>query len=498
MPAEWNLPSLIQQEPRRVFDNDEDLDAPFMTVDPWRGRWGRRLYDATVDVETGPSASQILAQAPFGRYKPDAVPRVPQVVPEDVPPSPSSLGLDIEMHSRRRRCRSRKRSESIAPPTAGPYHDAAGYGLPLPPSARVPYGLDNGPPSAQLSTPSPGPRGRASLDGTDSGHAPRFFTSLDFYGVGFHSRPDSVVEPEGARTEIPAPIPKTNSIPRVPIRVTPPPGHSPVDAHIQAEAHSPGLERHPSTFAALATFIWQVVPTTLYLCALFRLPALYFSRVARVFENADLCRRDIIRMAVARATLWEQALGGSVNHSQAYGYTFHEPQGRELSFPLLQFKKTWEQFVDNLLHEWKVLNVISALLTSAVLTILQIDAAAADPVVRTAALLALVCTLMSLLYGCLYTVRFGSMKAMYKASEWALSAAKQFVGSIVSFIIAIMAFVWRTGAGDKLKHADPFTTPGQALASRVIISFSLALGAAYFVLVVHRRWRENVYEQMRR
>lgn len=112
---------------------------------------------------------------------------------------------------------------------------------------------------------------------------------------------------------------------------------------------------------------------------------------------------------------------------------------------------------------------------TAVLTILQIDTAAAVPIIRTAALLALesdrvhrnsefrpwnscqkstrevqtgtrtgclgvvfpsgfspgtrvpvhairllVCTLMSLLYGCLYTVRFGSMKAMYKASEWAL------------------------------------------------------------------------------
>ncbi|KAL1728174.1 hypothetical protein EV714DRAFT_238250 [Schizophyllum commune] len=370
MPAEWNLPSLARQELRRVFDNDEDLDAPFMTVDPWRGRWGRRLNDATVDVETGPSASQILAHAPFGRYKPDAVPRVPQK-------TQVSKQKEIGIH----RAASRR------------------------------------------------------------------------------------------------------AIPRC------------------------GWQR--STRAAFC-----VVPTTLYLCALFRLPALYFSRVARVFENADLCRRDVIRMAVARATLWEQALGGSVN--QAYGYTFHEPQGRELSVPLLQFKKTWEQFVDNLLHEWKVLNVISALLTSAVLTILQIDAAAADPVVRTAALLALVCTLMSLLYGCLYTVRFGSMKAMYKASEWALEAQKTttnrfwnvwvmlampavwLLWSIVSFIVAIMAFVWRTGARDELEHGDPFTTSGQALASRVIISVSLALGTAYFMLVVHRRWRENVHEQMRR
>ncbi|KAL1756759.1 hypothetical protein FB107DRAFT_248013 [Schizophyllum commune] len=284
---------------------------------------------------------------------------------------------------------------------------------------------------------------------------------------------------------------------------------------------APKLGRGSAYGVRVIAFLWRSIFTTLYLCVLFRLPALYFSRVARVFENAELCRRDIIRMAAARATQWEKALGGTQNH--VYGYQFHEPQGNELSFPLLQFKTAWEQFVDNLLQEWKVLNVISALLTSAVLTILQIDAAAADPVARTAALLALVCTLMSLLYGCLYTVRFSSMKAMYKASEWALEAQKTttnifwnvwvmlampaiwLLWSIISFIVSIMAFVWRAGAGGE--PADLVASPSQLLASRVIISVSLALGALYFVLVVRtftrygdridRRWRKNVHEQMR-
>ena len=82
-----------------------------------------------------------------------------------------------------------------------------------------------------------------------------------------------------------------------------------------------------------------------------------------------------------------------------------------------------------------------------------------------------------------------------------------------------MAFVWRTApggegitAGDNSPTAssDPAnlpTSPTQLLASRIIISTSLALGALYFVLVVRtftlygdridRRWRENVHEQMR-
>lgn len=49
----------------------------------------------------------------------------------------------------------------------------------------------------------------------------------------------------------------------------------------------------------------------------------------------------------------------------------------------------------------------------------QIPSAADDPVTRTAALLSLICALMSLSYGCMYIVRFGTMRSMYRASRWA-------------------------------------------------------------------------------
>lgn len=55
----------------------------------------------------------------------------------------------------------------------------------------------------------------------------------------------------------------------------------------------------------------------------------------------------------------------------------------------------------------------------AILTMFQIPSAASDPVTRTAALLSLVCALMSLSYGCMYIFRFGTMRTMYKASRWA-------------------------------------------------------------------------------
>lgn len=65
---------------------------------------------------------------------------------------------------------------------------------------------------------------------------------------------------------------------------------------------------------------------------------------------------------------------------------------------------------------------------SAILTILQIDSVAADPLSRYSALLSLVCALMSLLYGCMYSVKFGTMRKVYKAFEWAQASILNVTG----------------------------------------------------------------------
>lgn len=57
--------------------------------------------------------------------------------------------------------------------------------------------------------------------------------------------------------------------------------------------------------------------------------------------------------------------------------------------------------------------------SSAILTMFQIEDAATDPLTRTSALLSLICAIMSLSYGCMYIVRFGTMRSMYRASIWA-------------------------------------------------------------------------------
>ena len=63
--------------------------------------------------------------------------------------------------------------------------------------------------------------------------------------------------------------------------------------------------------------------------------------------------------------------------------------------------------------------MLKSLPDSAILTILQINSAAANPLTRYSALLSLVCAFMSLLYGCIYIIRFGSMRKTHKAAEWA-------------------------------------------------------------------------------
>jgi hypothetical protein len=53
-----------------------------------------------------------------------------------------------------------------------------------------------------------------------------------------------------------------------------------------------------------------------------------------------------------------------------------------------------------------------------ILTLLQIEDALSHPATRTAAFVSLICALMSLLYGGVYILRFGTMRGMDKAKLW--------------------------------------------------------------------------------
>ncbi|KAG6910183.1 hypothetical protein DXG01_012632 [Tephrocybe rancida] len=284
-------------------------------------------------------------------------------------------------------------------------------------------------------------------------------------------------------------------------------------------------------------FLGDTLPREVYLNILLRLPAMYFTRVARIFEDAEVSRPDIQRMIESGGGSGSPFFGAApseqVTESRAeypptpvlsptmaagIGLAAHVgaaatagPQP-PLPFPdewtaplvspaLIRFKNSWEAFVDSLVREWKTLNVVSALLLSAILTMFQIPSAADDPVTRTVALLSLICALMSLSYGCMYIVRFGTMRSMFRAAKWAEEARKTdtliwwnvwvllsmpavwMSWAMVLFIASILSFVWRTGSVNDPNDRPPLSPQG-ALSTRLAVTGVFALGMIYFILIV--------------
>ncbi|KAF8964518.1 hypothetical protein BDZ97DRAFT_1815490 [Flammula alnicola] len=240
-------------------------------------------------------------------------------------------------------------------------------------------------------------------------------------------------------------------------------------------------------------FVVDTLPRQVYLNLLLHLPSLYFSRVTRIFEETELSMPKIREGVLEAARHLPDPETGI------------PPQWRhDLPIADLQYinlQKAWQLFIDSLMREWKTLNIISVLLLSAILTVLQIDSAAADPLTRYAALVSMIFALMSLLYGCIYIIRFTTMRKTYKAALWAEEAQRSktsiwwnvwillampatwLAWSMIAFIICIMSFVWRTGTIDDANRG-PMTT-SQALAPRITITIILCLGVVYFVLITN-------------
>lgn len=144
-------------------------------------------------------------------------------------------------------------------------------------------------------------------------------------------------------------------------------------------------------------FVADTLPRQLYLNMLLRLPAMYFGRVARIFEDAEVSRPEIQRMIDVMCKSddsgneqGQQGQGPSATHRDGaveLDQQLHMQSGPSspvhatsvvhlpLPFPdewtptsvspsLFRFKHSWETFIDSLIREWKTLNVVSALLAS--------------------------------------------------------------------------------------------------------------------------------------
>ena len=176
--------------------------------------------------------------------------------------------------------------------------------------------------------------------------------------------------------------------------------------------HQPPELPNKSFFSRLTKVVLKFVlitfPTQMYLYILLRLPSLYFSRVAQIFEEADMTLPEIKKMALEMAS---QGLRREFELEMAFESCSVPPAYRRLT-------SVWESFIDSLMREWKTLNIISVLLLTfvisshtcfkpdlpmhsyrAILTILQIQSAAEDPLTKYTALISLMCALMSLLFG---------------------------------------------------------------------------------------------------
>ena len=106
----------------------------------------------------------------------------------------------------------------------------------------------------------------------------------------------------------------------------------------------------PTTRDYIYAFVVDVIPRQIYLHLLLRLPYLYFSRVTRIFEEAEMTMPQIKQGILDAATQVKDPLQAN----------WYETQ----NLPYGNLEKTWGNFIDSLMREWKTLNIISVLLLS--------------------------------------------------------------------------------------------------------------------------------------
>ncbi|KAG6887152.1 hypothetical protein C0995_000960 [Termitomyces sp. Mi166 len=161
-----------------------------------------------------------------------------------------------------------------------------------------------------------------------------------------------------------------------------------------------GSTTNVRTLKYILIFLLSALPREIYLYFLLTLPLLYVSRVDEIFQEVERNKSAIEHKMANDVPPWQQTLAAD-------------------SPGITRLVNSWGYFIDSSVKEWETLNIVSVLLSAAILTTLQIDGVVTDPYTRYFALLALVCSLMSLLYGCLYVIRFNAMRRTRKILKWA-------------------------------------------------------------------------------
>ncbi|KAI6027094.1 hypothetical protein EDC04DRAFT_3116108 [Pisolithus marmoratus] len=253
-------------------------------------------------------------------------------------------------------------------------------------------------------------------------------------------------------------------------------------------------------------FLTHTLLAQVYLHLMLTVPSLYFWKVVGVFQDADASQPDIDSWLRARETSNHtrdrharmSPIPQTINiRHHDHGLPLSKDSTENICPALVKFQNLWESFTKSLLRDWKALNFASALLLSAILSLLQDPQVAYDPVTRTSLFVSFTFAFMSLSYGCLYMVRFEAMKSMYMAARWAQETQRTttpilwnmwvllalpavcLAWSMIFFIVSILAFVWRSGSTTD-PSTPPSLNPEAAIGPRVLISVLYFLGIIYF------------------
>lgn len=146
------------------------------------------------------------------------------------------------------------------------------------------------------------------------------------------------------------------------------------DVHDYADSSRHPLQpmRSVSMCACVFAFIIDTIPRQVYLYLMLCIPYMYFSRVANIFEEAELSlpriKRGIIEAAYKERELGHSEIdnptpaGAGIAAHIHRAWRFEAPSTPSIAYFNLQ--KSWETFVDSLMSEWQTLNIISVLLMS--------------------------------------------------------------------------------------------------------------------------------------
>ncbi|KAG6830519.1 hypothetical protein H0H87_007817 [Tephrocybe sp. NHM501043] len=107
----------------------------------------------------------------------------------------------------------------------------------------------------------------------------------------------------------------------------------------------------------ILAFVLDTLPRQIYLHFLLTLPSLYFSRVARIFEEAELSMPYIKKLVMVSGGQWKDQSASAINANLNVAPSINSPHFSHL-------KASWEHFIDSLTKEWKTLNIVSVLLLS--------------------------------------------------------------------------------------------------------------------------------------